>query len=127
MKPEAKKYLRATIISFTLYGLILFSVNIYINSIGPEGWLPVLLVFAPMLPILYFARSIIIFSRSWDELQRQIAFEATVAALFIVGLGTFSYGFLEGVGFPQLETIWILPMLIVAQSLSQLIITRRYA
>ena len=127
MKPEARKYRNATIISFSLYGLILFTVNTYLQSNGTDGWLPVALAFVPMLPILYFARALIVFSRSWDELQRRISFEATVVALFVVGLGTFSYGFLEGVGFPQLDTIWIMPMLIAVQGVSQFIIAGRYA
>lgn len=127
MKPSAKRYTRDTIISFSLYGLILFAANTYLYRNGTDGWLSVLLAFTPMLPILYFARALIIFSRTWDELQKQIAFEATVVALFIVGLGTFSYGFLEGVGFPVLQTIWIMPMLIAVQGASQFIIARRYA
>lgn len=127
MKPATKKYRTATIISFSLYIVILFSANSFLRSYGTDGWIPVVLAFTPMIPILYFARAIIVFSRSWDELQRQIAFEATVVALFVVGLGTFSYGFLEGIGFPALQTIWIMPMLIAVQGVSQFIIARRYA
>ncbi|WP_262693461.1 hypothetical protein [Kordiimonas aquimaris] len=127
MKLSAKRYMRDTIVSFSLYGLILFAVNTYLYAYDADGWLPVALAFLPMLPILYFARAIIIFSRTWDELQKQIAFEATVVALFVVGLGTFSYGFLEGVGFPVLQTIWIMPLLIAVQGLAQFIIARRYA
>lgn len=126
MKPSAKRYTRDTVVSFTLYGVILFAVNTYLYSAGTDGWVPVLLAFTPMLPILYFARAIIIFSRTWDELQRQIAFEATVVALFVVGLATFSYGFLEGIGFPVLQTIWVMPMLIAVQGGAQFLIARRY-
>ncbi len=126
MRPAAKKYRRDTIISFSLYGVILFSVNSYLIANGAEGWLPVLLALLPVLPILYFARSVIIFSRTWDELQRQIAFEATVLAFFIVGIGTFTYGFLEGIGFPALDTIWVMPMLIAVQGTAMFLVRGKY-
>lgn len=126
MKPAAKKYRRDTIISFSLYGVILFSVNTYLIANGAEGWLPVLLALMPILPILYFARSVIIFSRTWDELQRQIAFEATVIAFFIVGIGSFTYGFLEGIGFPALDTVWIMPMLIAVQGAAMFLVRGKY-
>ena len=126
MKSAAKKYRRDTIISFSVYGVLLFSVNSYLISSGVDGWVPVVLAFLPILPILYFARALITFSRSWDELQRQIAFEATVIAFFIVGIGSFTYGFLEGVGFPVLETIWIMPMLIAVQGAAMFLVRGKY-
>jgi len=80
----------------------------------------------PIVPIIYFARSMIIFSRTWDELQRQMAFEATALAFFIVGIGTFTYGFLEGIGFPPLDTIWIMPMLIAVQGAARFFVRGKY-
>ena len=126
MRPAAKTYKRDTLISFSLYGVILFSVNSYLNTSGIDGWLPALLALLPILPILYFARAVIIFSRSWDELQRRIAFEATVVAFFIVGIGSFTYGFLEGVGFPALNTIWIMPLLIAVQGAAMFLVRGKY-
>lgn len=127
MKPAAKKYKWDTIISFSLYAVILFSVNSYINTSNAGGVLAAGLALLPIAPILYFARALIEFSRSWDELQRQIAFEATVVALFIVGIGSFTYGFLEGVGFPALDTIWIMPMLIAVQGIAMFLVRGKYA
>ena len=126
MRPAVKKYRRDTIISFSLYGVILFSVNSYLYSSGTDGWLPVVLALLPVLPILYFAKALILFSRSWDELQRRIAFEATVIAFFVVGIGSFTYGFLEGVGFPALDTIWIMPMLIAVQGVAMFLVRGKY-
>ncbi len=126
MQTAAKKYRRDTIISFSLYGVILFSVNSYLVATGSDGWIPIVLALLPVLPILYFARALIEFSRSWDELQRQIAFEATVIAFFTVGIGSFTYGFLEGVGFPTLDTIWIMPMLIAVQGASMFLVRGKY-
>lgn len=126
MNSSAKIYRRDTIISFSLYGVILFSVNSYLIASGVGGWIPIVLALLPVLPILYFARALIIFSRSWDELQRQIAFEATVIAFFVVGIGSFTYGFLEGVGFPVLHTIWIMPMLIAVQGAAMFLVRGKY-
>lgn len=126
MTKAAKAYRNATILSFTLYGAVLFVVNSYLSKTGTDGMLPVVLAVLPILPVVYFARAILVFSQSWDELQRRIAFEAGVVALIVVGLGTFTYGFLEGVGFPRLDTIWIMPLLIASQGVAQLIVARRY-
>ncbi len=126
MQTASKIYRRDTIISFSLYGVLLFSVNSYLIASGVDGWIPAVLALLPILPILYFARALILFSRSWDELQRQIAFEATVIAFFIVGIGSFTYGFLEGVGFPILDTVWIMPMLIAVQGAAMVLVRGKY-
>ena len=65
-------------------------------------------------------------SRSWDELQRKQALEGMLVAFFVVGMGTFLYGFLEGVGFPKLDVIWVFPALIMVQGVAQLIVRSRY-
>lgn len=127
MQTTAKsKYKRDITISFILYGLILFAVNTYLKEHGTEGVLAVVLALLPILPILYFARAVLVFSRSWDELQKQIALEATLVAVFVVGLGSFSYGFLEGIGFPKLSVIWIMPSIILVQGMAQVAVARRY-
>ena len=53
-------------------------------------------------------------------------FEATVVAFFIVGIGSFTYGFLEGVGFPALNTIWIMPLLIAVQGAAMFLVRGKY-
>lgn len=128
MNTAVKKYRNSLIIAFTAYGLALFGVNSYLSGTGADlpTWQMALLVLVPMIPVYLFARAVVEFSRSWDELQRRKAMDAVLVAFVVVGFGTFAYGFLEGVGFPKLDTIWILPMLLAVQGLAQIFVARKY-
>jgi len=122
----AKKYTRNMILVFASYTLILFGVNSYMAANDLPQWQKVILALLPMVPIVLFMRAVLVFARSWDELQQRKAFEALLVSFFIVGFGTFAYGFLEGVGFPKLDTIWIMPAMIGIFGVSQAFVARRY-
>lgn len=128
MKTAAKTYSRDFGLSMVLYVGAILGTNFYLE--GQEDSVPqlvaALIALLPMLPIVMAARAVLVFSRSWDELQRKQALEAMLIAFFIVGMGSFSYGFLEGVGFPKLEVIWIFPALIMTQGLAQVFVRSRY-
>ncbi len=126
MNTAAQKYGRDTALSFTAYGIMLMSANFFLATHGPDGWIPIALAFALVLPILYFVRALVVFSRSFDELQKQIHLEATLVAVFAVGLVTFTYGFLQDIGFPPLDISWVLPMLIATQGVSLFFVSRKY-
>jgi hypothetical protein len=122
----AKKYTRNMVLVFSSYTLILFGVNSYMAANDLPQWQKVILALLPMVPIVLFMRAVLVFARSWDELQQRKAFEALLVSFFIVGFGTFAYGFLEGVGFPKLDTIWIMPAMIGIFGVSQAFVARRY-
>lgn len=126
MNKAAKKYTRNMTLAFIAYGLILFGVNSYLMANDEPQWRQTILALLPMIPVFLVLKSILVFARSWDELQRKKAMEAMLISFFITGFGTFAYGFLEGVGFPPLETIWIMPIMMGTFGLSQLIVARRY-
>jgi len=126
MKTAAKTYTRNLSISMVFYMGSLFAVNSFLNHNELVQWQAGLLALIPMVPVVFAVRAVITFSRTWDELQKQQAMEGTLIAFLLVGMGTFLYGFLEGVGFPVLETIWIFPMLILAQGLGRMIVMWKY-
>jgi len=80
----------------------------------------------PMLPIAWTGFIVLRFMRSLDELQQRIQLEAVVFSAVVTGLLTGAYGFLEGVGYPELDTVWIMPMLMVLWVVGQIIARRRY-
>lgn len=128
MTTALKIYTRDMLIGFAAYGLVLFGVNSYLSGTGAD--LPQAaqagLALLPMLPVLLVLRAMLVFASSWDELQRKKAMEAVLISVFVVGFGTFAYGFLEGVGFPRLDIIWVLPMLFAAHGVAQIIVAARY-
>lgn len=126
MNNAAKTYRNRLIGAFAAYAGTLFGVNSFLADAALPLWQMGLLALLPMLPIALFVRAVILFSRSWDELQHRKALEAALIAFVIVGFGTFAYGFLEGVGFPRLEVIWILPMLLSVQGVAQIFVALRY-
>ncbi len=126
MKPAAKIYLRDFGFSMVLYAATIVAVNMYLKDATLPQWQMASLALVPVLPIILAVKVVLVFSRTWDELEKQQAMEGTLIAFFIVGMGTFSYGFLEGVGFPPLDTVWVFPILIFAQGLGRMIVMWKY-
>ena len=65
-----------------------------------------LVVLVPMIPLIFAMRAYLRYLGRMDELARRIQLEALGFAFGLSGMLTLSYGFLEGVGFPQLSYIW---------------------
>lgn len=65
----------------------------------------------PMVPALAVCRAILRGLRRLDEMQRKIQFEAIALAFLATAVATFSYGFLENVGFPRLSMFAVWPLM----------------
>ena len=126
MKPAEKKYLRDFGLSMVFYLITLGGSVLYVNTHDLAPWAQAALVLTPVIPCLFACHAVLVFSRTWDELQKAQALEGVLIAFLLVGFGTFAYGFLEGVGFPKLDTIWILPILVGAQGVAKIFVARRY-
>ncbi len=90
-------------------------------------WVALIAVLLPAVPAVFALIAILRFARSWDELQRQKAFEATIIAFLVSGFGFFIYGFLEAGDFaPRLLTLWVFPIMIATYGLATLVVRWRY-
>jgi len=127
MSPAKKTYNKEMALSMVIYLITIFAVNSFLNANALPMWQTVPLSILPAIPVLFAARAAVVYSRTWDALQRKTTMEATLVAFLFVGLGTFSYGFLEGVGFPVLETTMFFPLLIITQGLTRIYIGRQYS
>lgn len=127
MTPAAKRYVRDLSFALAVYAIFLFGTRFALRAFEPPVGIAVILSLAPALGVVLMARAILIFSRSWDELQTRIVMEATVASASLVGFGSFAWGFLEGdVGAPRLPTIWIMPALFAVYGVAAFIVSRKY-
>jgi hypothetical protein len=81
---------------------------------------------APMLPACVLALSIVRLSRRADEMQQRIQLEAITMAFVGTALISFSYGFLENVGFPRLSAFAVWPLMAGLWVLGGIIATLRY-
>lgn len=125
MTPK-KRYVRDFSLSMFLYVSSLWGITLFLKHNDISLWFAILLVLIPVVPILWALRAVLVISRTWDELQKQQALESVLIAFLVVAFGTFSYGLLEGVGLPKLDTVWILPLLIFTQGLAQVYVVRKY-
>ncbi|MEX0331193.1 MAG: hypothetical protein AB3N64_07200 [Puniceicoccaceae bacterium] len=102
--------------------------SIYVlKTSGIENFaLQTVIALVPMLPIIWLMQIIMSCMHNLDELQRKIQLDAVVFAAVLTALLTVAYGFLEKIGYPKLDTIWIFPMLMVLWTIGQAIARRRY-
>lgn len=80
----------------------------------------------PMVPGSAVAWTIMRHVRSSDELQRRIQLEAFSLAFGGTALATFSYGFLESVGYPKLSMFFVWPLMGALWMVGGLISSRRF-
>lgn len=108
MTPMKYRYFLELGLSLIAYGVTLaYSLTLMSNEVS---W-PVLVSLMPVVPALVVGWVIIRGVRKMDELQRKIQFEAIVLAFAATALLTFSYGFLENVGFPKISMFVVWPMM----------------
>ncbi|MET3598977.1 hypothetical protein [Martelella mangrovi] len=84
----------------------------YLLGNGLEGnTLRLSIALLPMLPALFICVVVVRCIRQLDELQRRVQLEALAVASAGTALITFSYGFLEGIGFPRLSMFMVWPLM----------------
>jgi len=121
-KYRKQMLLWAVIYCSVTYGSVYVLKNYDIGGVGART----LIALLPMLPIVWVGMLTMKHVRQLDELQRKIQMEAVAFSAMTTALLTCSYGFMEGVGYPELDTIWILPMLSVLWVVGQILARRRY-
>lgn len=124
-----RRYVRAMAVAGGLYVLVVALVVTLIRHSGlnlPQ-WLLVVLALTPLIPAALMVRGYLTYVRAMDEFNRRVQSEAWLIAAAAVGLGCFTYSFLEEwAGFPRLDLIWVLPALILAWGVATFFVRRRY-
>ncbi len=121
------RYLWEFAVSLLAYVIVLIISVILLASldIGPIS--RALFSLMPVIPGLAICRAIVRQLRRVDELQRKIQFEALGLAFAATVITTFSYGFLENVGFPKLTMFAVWPLMAAFWIIGYIISSRRYA
>jgi len=91
------------------YGAALAVSNAILMQVHVHGVVRQAIALLPMLPALLVCWAILRQLRRLDELQRRLQFEALSMSFAATALLTFSYGFLEGVGYPRLSMFVVWP------------------
>ncbi len=125
MKSAGWTYLKEFGGAMLAYTIVLPISIALINAHPHAAWrAPVAL--APIVPAAFALWAFVRQVRRLDELQRRIQFEALAISFGATGLLTFSYGFLEYVGFPHINLIWVLPLMVALWGVSLVVSSLRY-
>lgn len=107
-----KRYYLEMGASLALYMLVLITSVILLREPGDMGLLlRTLISVAPVVPAGLMCWAIVRQMRRLDEMHLRIQFEALGFAFAASALLTFSYGFLENVGFPHITWHWVWPVM----------------
>lgn len=127
MSDKDKNYIGQMILGAILYiAVTAASVGILKYYVLDGLGLRTLIALAPMVPVFWIGNNIVKYTRQQDELQQRIQLDAVVFSTVVTALLTSAYGFMEGVGYPELDTVWIMPMLAVFWVVGQILSRRRY-
>jgi len=125
--PPLTTYLRDFALGLLAYGATLFASNLLLRRDGLEQPWQIAVALLPMLPACGICAVVVRQVRRMDELQRRVQVEALALAFAGTALITFSYGFLEGVGFPKLSMFTVWPLMGALWVGALLLVSRRYA
>lgn len=108
--PTDREFARDMAIGMIAYAAILFA-SIYFVKAHMEEPVRFLVAVLPMLPLIYVARASVRRLNRLDELQKQIQFTALAITVLATALLTLTYGFLENVGMPHVNVLWVWPLM----------------
>ena len=86
-----------------------------------------LIAMAPMIPAAGACWAMLRQLRRIDEMQRRVQLEALALSFAGTALITFSYGFLEGVGYPRMSMFVVWPIMATLWIIALFVCHRRYA
>lgn len=128
MDKTTRRYLREFI-----YSMIAYVITLSLSLIGLGFFADyqlnaarIIVALAPVVPIIFMILSFLKYLNSIDELQQRIQLQAIGFAAGTTGLLTFSYGFLENIGFPPISLLWAFPMMVLLWGLGLAFVSRRY-
>ena len=121
-----KRYAREFMTAMTAYVFTLIvSISILQRFEFAKFW-QILISLIPAVPVVFVVVAMIRALKDSDELQQRVQLLATSFAAALTGLITFTYGFLENVGFPKFPTFLVFPMMIMIWGISLGYFSRRY-
>lgn len=121
-----KRYFKEFGISMGFYVvLLLASVEILTNVELPKA-AQIVVTLIPVIPTIFVVIAVMRALRDSDELQQKIQLQAVTFSAIVTGLITFTYGFLENVGFPHLPSLFIFPLMLALWGIGAGIFARNY-
>jgi hypothetical protein len=121
----AAKYAALMTASLVLYAGALVLSLLWLKTGPPEPWKYSIAVL-PVLPALGIPLAVIRYIQSMDELQLRIQLESLAFGFAATAIATFTYGFLQNAGLPEVSWVWVWPVMAVCWIVGQLAARWRY-
>jgi len=109
-----------------LYTGLLFASAWAVETFSLVGAARIAVIVSPMLGAAAAVRAVIRHTRRMDELERQIAFEAYAFAFAGTAFATFTWGFRESPGRPNLSMFVVGPLMCTLLVAGLLVARRRF-
>lgn len=121
-----KRYSRELFFSSLAYAILLVASIIILKNYQFSKIWQIFITLLPAIPTAFVIIAIMRMLIASDELQQRIQLYAVSFSAALTGFITFSYGFLENVGFPKFSTFLIFPMLVAFWGISLGYFSRKY-
>lgn len=125
-KRLAGRYLKELFAAMAAYAILLVVSLSLLGRFELPQFGRVLLALLPAIPVVFVVLAIGRLLQGSDEMQQRVHLQAAALAAALTGIVTFSYGFLELVGFPNMPTFLVFPLLVVFWGLGQFIFRQGY-
>lgn len=125
-KSASRLYMKEFGTAMAAYVIVLIVSITLINMSSNSAWWRIPLALAPIIPAIFAMIAYMRFMGRIDELQRRIQFEALAFGFGSAGILTFSYGFLENVGFPRISWLFVFPLMIALWGIGGALASWRY-
>ncbi|MCL4274339.1 MAG: hypothetical protein KJZ77_10750 [Anaerolineales bacterium] len=125
-KQIISRYGRELALASIAYAILLVASIITLQRFELSKALQVVVALLPAIPTAFVIIAIMRMLISSDELQQRIQLYAVSFSAALTGFITFSYGFLENVGFPKFSIFLVFPMLIAFWGISLGYFSRKY-
>ena len=121
-----KRYFKEFSLSMGAYVIAVIASTMALKNTEIPKAAQIVIALTPIIPTFFVIVAILRALRDSDELIQRIQLQAVVFSAITTGLITFTYGFLENIGFPHFPTIWILPMMFALWGISLGYFNQRY-
>jgi hypothetical protein len=125
-KQVTKRYFKEFGISMGSYVVLLIASIMILTNVELPKIAQIAVTLIPVIPTIFVFVAVMRALRDSDELQQKIQLQAVTFSAIATGLITFSYGFLENVGFPPFPTIWVLPIMFLLWGIGVAYFSMRY-
>lgn len=121
-----KRYFKEFGISMGLYIVLLIASISVLTHFELPKVAQFVIALIPVIPTVFVLIAVMRALRDSDELQQKIQLQAVTFSAIVTGLITFSYGFLENIGFPHFPTTFVFPIMIALWGVVAGILARKY-